>query len=43
MTTPLSEEDILALKLKNSIELMQNQGILDRIQQMLKTSKPLRN
>jgi 3-hydroxyacyl-CoA dehydrogenase len=40
---PLSEEDLLALELKNFVGLMKNQGTLDRIQHMLKTGKPLRN
>jgi 3-hydroxyacyl-CoA dehydrogenase len=40
---PLSEEDLLALELKNFVSLMKNQGTLDRIQHMLKTGKPLRN
>lgn len=43
VTAPLSEEDILALELKNFVGLMKNQGTLDRIQHMLKTGKPLRN
>lgn len=43
VTTPLSEEDLLALELKHFVGLMQNQGTLDRIQHMLKTGKPLRN
>jgi len=40
---PSSEEDMLALELKNFVGLMKNQGTLDRIQHMLKTGKPLRN
>jgi 3-hydroxyacyl-CoA dehydrogenase len=40
---PLTEEDMLALELKNFVGLMKNQGTLDRIQHMLKTGKPLRN
>jgi 3-hydroxyacyl-CoA dehydrogenase len=40
---PLSEEDLLALELKNFVGLMKNQGTLDRIQHMLKMGKPLRN
>jgi 3-hydroxyacyl-CoA dehydrogenase len=40
---PLTEEDLLALELKNFVGLMKNQGTLDRIQHMLKTGKPLRN
>jgi len=43
LTTPLIEEDLLALELKHFVGLMQNQGTLDRIQHMLKTGKPLRN
>jgi 3-hydroxyacyl-CoA dehydrogenase len=40
---PLSEEDLLALELKNFVGLMKSQGTLDRIQHMLKAGKPLRN
>jgi 3-hydroxyacyl-CoA dehydrogenase len=43
VTTPLSEEDVLALELKSFIDLMQKQGTLDRIKHMLKAGKPLRN
>lgn len=43
VTVALTEEDLLALELKNFVGLMKNQGTLDRIQHMLKTGKPLRN
>ncbi|MDD1624621.1 MAG: 3-hydroxyacyl-CoA dehydrogenase NAD-binding domain-containing protein [Methylococcaceae bacterium] len=43
MTSPLTEEDILALELEAFIALVKQPGTLARLEHMLKTGKPLRN
>lgn len=42
-TKPVSEDDILALELKQFSALIRNEGSFDRIEHMLTTGKPLRN
>ena len=42
-TTPLSEEDLLKLELKEFMKLLKNEGTLDRMEYMLDNGKPLRN
>ncbi|MFZ2169154.1 MAG: 3-hydroxyacyl-CoA dehydrogenase, partial [Methylococcaceae bacterium] len=43
MTSPLTEEDMLALELEAFIALVKQPGTLARLEHMLKTGKPLRN
>ena len=42
-TSPLSEDDILALELEAFVNLVKNEGTMARLDHMLKTGKPLRN
>ncbi|MCC7305531.1 MAG: 3-hydroxyacyl-CoA dehydrogenase [Alphaproteobacteria bacterium] len=42
-TTPMSEEDVLKLELKDFMKLLRNDGTLARIEYMLDNGKPLRN
>jgi 3-hydroxyacyl-CoA dehydrogenase len=42
-TTPLTEDDLLALELAAFLALVKQKGTLDRLDHMLKTGKPLRN
>ena len=43
MTSPLSEDDLLALELEAFVALVKKPGTLARLDHMLKTGKPLRN
>jgi 3-hydroxyacyl-CoA dehydrogenase len=43
MTSPLTEEDMLALELEAFVALVKQPGTLARLEHMLKTGKPLRN
>jgi len=43
MTSPLTEDDILALELEAFVALVKQPGTLARLEHMLKTGKPLRN
>jgi 3-hydroxyacyl-CoA dehydrogenase len=43
MTSPLSEDDLLALELEAFVALVKQPGTLARLDYMLKTGKPLRN
>jgi len=43
ITKELSEQDLLNLELDVFMELVKNEGTLDRIEHMLETGKPLRN
>jgi 3-hydroxyacyl-CoA dehydrogenase len=43
MTSPLTEDDLLALELEAFVELVKQPGTLARLDYMLKTGKPLRN
>ncbi|MFA5921486.1 MAG: 3-hydroxyacyl-CoA dehydrogenase NAD-binding domain-containing protein [Methylococcaceae bacterium] len=43
ITTPLTEEDMLALELEAFVALVKQPGTLARLEHMLKTGKPLRN
>ena len=43
MTSPLTEDDMLALELEAFVALVKQPGTLARLEHMLKTGKPLRN
>ncbi|MGZ8188092.1 MAG: 3-hydroxyacyl-CoA dehydrogenase NAD-binding domain-containing protein [Methylosarcina sp.] len=43
ITTPLSEDDLLALECEAFVALVKQPGTLARLEHMLKTGKPLRN
>jgi 3-hydroxyacyl-CoA dehydrogenase len=43
VTTPLSEDDMLALELEAFLYLVKQSGTVARLEHMLKTGKPLRN
>jgi len=43
MTSPLTEDDILALELEAFVALVKQPGTLARLEHMLETGKPLRN
>jgi len=43
ITSPLTEDDMLALELEAFVALVKQPGTLARLEHMLKTGKPLRN
>ena len=43
VTTPLTENDMLALELEAFLYLVKQPGTVARLEHMLKTGKPLRN
>ncbi|MGR9035731.1 MAG: 3-hydroxyacyl-CoA dehydrogenase NAD-binding domain-containing protein, partial [Gammaproteobacteria bacterium] len=43
VTSPLTEDDLLALECKAFVDLVKREGTLARLEHMLKTGKPLRN
>ena len=43
ITSPLTEDDILALEREAFVQLVKQPGTLARLDHMLKTGKPLRN
>jgi 3-hydroxyacyl-CoA dehydrogenase len=43
ITTPITEDDMLALELDAFVDLVKQSGTLARLEHMLKTGKPLRN
>lgn len=42
-TTPMNDDDIIALERQEFMKLVQNEGTMQRIEHMLTTGKPLRN
>jgi 3-hydroxyacyl-CoA dehydrogenase len=42
-TKPVSEDDLLALELREFKKLVKNEGTMERVEHMLSTGKPLRN